>query len=98
MSTTIRISRETKKMLEELGRKGQSFDDIVHHAAIALNNERFYEDMYFHFRDSNHIDLQYGKICLPKRSKGGKIKIHSEDIVESIYSICEEQGWEVEIK
>lgn len=96
MSTTIRISRETKKMLEELGRKGQSFDDIVHHAAIALNNEQQYEEYYFSYRVTGQIDLQYGKIALPK--KEGKITIKMSDVKCAIRSICEEQGWELEIK
>ena len=29
MSTTLRVSRETKSKLERFGRKGQSFDDII---------------------------------------------------------------------
>lgn len=29
MSTTIRVSRETKDKLENMGNKGQSFDDII---------------------------------------------------------------------
>lgn len=34
ITTTIRIKRETKKKLEEIGRKNQSFDDIIN---ILLN-------------------------------------------------------------
>lgn len=33
IDTTIRIKRETKKLLEDLGRKGQSFDEIVRELA-----------------------------------------------------------------
>lgn len=29
MTTTIRISRETKKELERIGHKGQTFNDII---------------------------------------------------------------------
>lgn len=91
----IQVSRETHRKLEEEGRKGQTFNDIVNEAVNALHNEKIYNSYYFHYRDSNKMDLQYGEVSLPK---GGKhIKIHIEDVVSAIHSICEETDCEVEI-
>lgn len=39
MTTTIRIHRETKQKLEELGRKGQTFDDIIKQLIETYENQ-----------------------------------------------------------
>lgn len=39
MTTTIRIRRETKQKLEEIGRKGQTFDDIIKQLIETYENQ-----------------------------------------------------------
>jgi len=93
----IQVSRDTHKELEELGRKNETFDQIVSKAAQALHNERIYNEYYFHYRSTISLNLQYGQVRLPKREKNQKITINIEEVVEAIYTICEENNVNVEI-
>lgn len=87
--TTIRVSMETKKELEELGRKGQTFNEIVHECIISKHNENLYGEYYFPYRTTGSLNLQYGKISAPK-NENGEVEIHIEDIVEAVRSVFKE--------
>lgn len=93
----IQLSRETHRKLQEEGRKGQTYNDIVNEAVNALHNEKLYGYYYFPYRDENQMDLQYGMVQIPKVSKNSKIKIHIEEVISAIRSIYEEDNCEVEI-
>lgn len=91
MSTTIRISRETKQMLEELGHKGQSFDDIVRLCAIELFNKNH---MYItNSPVETSTGIEYIEIRVPKHITDIKeTNIFGVTLEDSLGRLCEEHN------
>ena len=94
MTTTIRLHRETKQKLEEIGRKGQSFDDIINNCIIEYCNNQLYEEHYFALRVEGEMNLQYGKISIPKKISGKKVK--DVDLLDDYGYLLEQMGCELE--
>lgn len=43
--TTIQIKKETKQQLRQFGRKGETYDDVIHKLMEIAKRTKFYEDM-----------------------------------------------------
>ena len=91
----IQLSRETHRKLQEEGRKGQTFNDIVNEAVNALHNEKIYGEYYFPYRQEGQIDLQYGKVLLPKGNNKATLKIG--DLIEAVRASAENAGIDLQI-
>ena len=91
----IQVSRETHRKLEEEGRKGQTFNDIINEAINALHNEKLYHEFYVPVRVQDSIDLQYMKIQMCKNKNQ---KLNLDDLVDTMFAVAEENGITLEIK
>ena len=92
MSTTIRISRETKRMLEDAGHKGETFDMIVRAGAIALANERAVYKSNVALFNGHTQQESYIEIRVPKCIRS--LAIDEEKIASELRGIMEENGIE----
>ena len=91
MSTTIRVSRETKKRLEELGHKGQSFDEIVQLCAIELSNRQ--HEYLINTPIETDKGIEYIEIRVPKHIKEIKsTNVLGINIQDSLSALCEEHN------
>ena len=91
MTTTIRISRETKKVLEGLGHKGQSFEDIVRLCAIELSNKQ--NEYLINTPIETDKGIEYIEIRVPKHIKEIKSSnVLGINIQDSLSALCEEHN------
>lgn len=91
MTTTIRVSRETKKMLEELGHKGQSFDEIVRLCAFELFNKQ--HEYITNTPIETNTGIEYIQIRVPKHIKEIKsTNVLGIDIQDSLGALCDEHN------
>jgi len=91
MSTTIRISRETKKLLEDTGHKGQTFDDLVHNGAVELFNKSKYHIINVPMSSKNGI--VYIEVRVPKSLTS--LNIDCDELSDCIGSLCEDNNIEI---
>ena len=89
MSTTIRINRETKKLLEEIGHKGETFDMIVRAGALELSNKN-----HMYITNSPVITpngVEYVEIRVPKHIKEiTETNVLGRTLKDSLHSLCNE--------
>lgn len=90
----IQVSRDTHRKLMEIGRKGQSFDDIVNDCIIAYNNHNLMEEYHFPLRVEGEMNLQYGTVSIPKKIRGKKVK--DIDIIDCFHYLLEQNDCEFE--
>lgn len=91
----IQVSRDTHRKLNKVGRRNETFDQIVNRAIIALNNEERYGEYYFPYRQEGQIDLQYGKVLFPKCGNKATLKIG--DLIEAVRASAEDAGIDLQI-
>lgn len=92
MSTTIRISRETKKNLQELGRKGQTFDDLVRAGTVELENKEQFHVWNVPMFNGDTQQESYIEVRVPKSVR--KLAVDEEGLVSALRYIMEEHGIE----
>lgn len=91
----IQVSRDTHRKLNEIGRRNETFDQIVSRAVNALQNEKLYHEFYVPVRVQDSMNLQYMRIQMCKNAHQ---KIHIGDILDSMFAVAEENGIKLEIK
>lgn len=91
MTTTIRISRETKRELENMGHKGETFDDLVHKGAIELFNKSKHHVINVPMSSKNGI--VYIEVRVPKSLTS--LNIDCNELSDCIGSLCEENDIEI---
>ena len=91
MSTTIRVSRETKNKLEQVGHKNQSFDDIVRLGAMELFNKNNVHIINVPVSTRNGIE--YIEIRVPKHLKS--FHVDKGALSDAIYGIAEDNNIEI---
>lgn len=92
MSTTIRVSRETKQLLEEIGHKGQSFDDIVRAGAIELKNKQAVHIWNVPLFNGHTCQESYVELRVPKCIRS--LAVDEEELASGLRYIMEENGIE----
>jgi hypothetical protein len=92
MSTTIRISRDTKKLLENTGHKGETFDMIVRAGAIALANERAVYKSNVALFNGHTQQESYIEIRVPKCIRS--LAVDKEKLASELRGIMEENNIE----
>ena len=91
MSTTIRISRETKRELEAVGHKSETFDSLVHKGAIELSNTRNCHIINVPMSSKNGI--VYIEVRVPKSLTS--LNIDCDELSDCIGSLCEDNNIEI---
>lgn len=92
MSTTIRISRKTKKLLEEIGKKGQTFDELVYLGAIALSNDNNHYSYNAPMFNGETWQESYIEVRVPKSIK--KLAVDEEELLSALRFIMEDHDIE----
>lgn len=91
MSTTIRISRETKRELENMGHKGETFDDLVHKGTVELFNKANHHIINVPMQTkTGTIDIE---VRVPKFITS--LNIDCDELSDCISSLCEENDIEI---
>ncbi len=91
MSTTIRISRETKRELEAVGHKGETFDSLVHKGAVELFNKSNHHIINVPMQTKTGII--YIEVRIPKSITS--LNIDCDELSDCINSLCEENDIEI---
>jgi len=88
-STTIRVKESTKEILNKLGHKGMSYDDIIRDLTKTVYDWDKVLRTSVPVKTKNGI--QYIDIIMPKMSS---IEIDGADFEDAIGSLCDENGIE----
>ena len=57
MATTISVTMETKEKLSHLGRKGETYDEIINKAIELAERQLFYDEQYRILKEDDFIEL-----------------------------------------
>ena len=88
-STTIRVKESTKEILNKLGHKGMSYDDIIRDLTKTVYN--WDKVLKTSVPVKTKTGIQYIDIIMPKMSS---IEIDGADFEDAIGSLCDENGIE----
>lgn len=89
-TTTIRIKRSTKQKLDDIGRKGMTYDDIVRVGAIEVKNKESHYIWNVPMFNGDTCQESYIEIRVPKHIS--KLAVDEDGLVESLRYIMEENG------
>ena len=90
-TTTIRISRETKSLLEKIGHKGQTFDDLVKLGAIEVSNKEKVFITNLGVETPNGVE--YIEIRVPKHiNKIKSTNLFGMGFEDALAGLCEENN------